>query len=377
MARRANGEGSLFRRKDGTWSAELSYRDDYGTLKRRTVYGRTQAEVRANIRDARERIESGAPVKDASMTVSAWLEDYISKSLAASDRKQATKDLHATLARTHLVPTVGMIPLGRLRPSDVEALIVIKRDAGLSGSTIRTIYTVLRSALDIAARDGLIRSNPAAAVRRPGVERKDAPHLTAEQAQVLLEAIKGDRLESLFRVMLATGLRRGEALGLHWSDVDLDAALLRVRWTLSRTSQGLRLDEPKTDKSRRTVPLPRSAVEALRAHWTRQLEEQLGAAGVWQDHGLVFTTEIGTPLEPRNVLRRFELLAERAGLRGVTLHTLRHSAASFLLAAGTHTKVVQEHLGHSSYAITADIYSHVGPAQQREAADRLDEALRW
>ncbi len=242
MARRANGEGSLFRRKDGTWSAELSYRDDYGTLKRRTVYGRTQAEVRANIRDARERIESGAPVKDASMTVSAWLEDYISKSLAASDRKQATKDLYATLARTHLVPTVGMIPLGRLRPSDVEALIVIKRDAGLSGSTIRTIYTVLRSALDIAARDGLIRSNPAAAVRRPGVERKDAPHLTAEQAQVLLEAIKGDRLESLFRVMLATGLRRGEALGLHWSDVDLDAALLRVRWTLSRTSQGLRLD---------------------------------------------------------------------------------------------------------------------------------------
>jgi integrase len=377
MAKRANGEGSIFRRKDGTWSAELSYRDDYGTLKRRTVYGRTQAEVRAKFRDARERIESGAPVKDASVTVAAWLEDWITKSLAASDRKQATKDLYATLARTHLAPTVGTIPLGRLRPSDVEALIVTKRDAGLSGSTIRTIYTVLRSALDIAARDGLIRSNPAAAVRRPGVERKDAPHLTAEQAQALLEAIKGDRLECLFRVMLATGLRRGEALALHWSDVDLDAGLLRVRWTLSRTSQGLQLDEPKTDKSRRTVPLPRSAIETLRAHRTRQMEEQRTAAGAWQEHGLVFTTEIGTPLEPRNMLRRFEILAERAGLRGVTLHTLRHSAASFLLAAGTHTKVVQEHLGHSSYAITADIYSHVGPAQQREAADRLDQALRW
>jgi len=377
VARRANGEGSIFRRKDGTWSAELSYRDDYGTLKRRTVYGRTQAEVRAKFRDARERIESGAPVKDASMTVAAWLEDWITKSLAASDRKQATKDLYATLARTHLAPTVGTIPLGRLRPSDVEELIVTKRDAGLSASTIRRIYTVLRSALDIAARDGLIRSNPAAAVRRPGVERKDAPHLTAEQAQALLEAIKGDRLECLFRVMLATGLRRGEALALHWSDVDLDAGLLRVRWTLSRTSQGLQLDEPKTDKSRRTVPLPRSAIETLRAHRTRQLEEQRTAAGAWQEHGLVFTTEIGTPLEPRNMLRRFEILAERAGLRGVTLHTLRHSAASFLLAAGTHTKVVQEHLGHSSYAITADIYSHVGPAQQREAADRLDQALRW
>ncbi len=377
MARRANGEGSIFRRKDGTWSAELSYRDAYGTSKRRTVYGKTQAEVRAKFRDARERIESGAPVKDASMTVAAWLEDCITTSLAASDRKQATKDLYATLARTHLVPTVGTMPLGRLRPSDVEALVVTKRDGWLSGSTIRTIYTVLRTALDIAARDGLIRSNPAAVVRRPGVERKDAPHLTADQAHALLEAVRGDRLESLFRVMLATGLRRGEALGLHWSDVDLDARLLRVRWTLSRTSQGLQLDEPKTDKSRRTVPLPRSAIEALRTHRTRQLEEQHTAAGAWQEHGLVFTTEIGTPLEPRNVLRRFEVLAARAGLRGATLHTLRHSAASFLLAAGTHTKVVQEHLGHSSYAITADIYSHVGPAQQREAADRLDQALRW
>jgi integrase len=377
VARRANGEGLIFRRKDGTWSAELSYRDDYGTLKRRTVYGRTQAEVRAKFGDARERIESGAPVKDASMTVAAWLEDWITKALAASDRKQATKDLYATIARSHLVPTLGTIPLGRLRPSDVEALIVAKRKASLSASTVRTIYTVLRAALDIASRDGLLRSNPAAAVRRPGVERKDAAHLTAEQAQALLEAIRGDRLETLFRVMLATGLRRGEALVLHWSDVDLDAGLLRVRWTLSRTSKGLQLDEPKTDRSRRTVPLPRSAIEALRAHRTRQAEEQLAAADAWLDNGLVFTTEIGTPLEPRNVLRRFELLAQRAGLSGVHLHTLRHSAASFLLAAGTHTKVVQEHLGHSSYAITADIYSHVGPAQQREAADRLDQALRW
>ncbi|MBM7804509.1 integrase [Geodermatophilus bullaregiensis] len=177
--------------------------------------------------------------------------------------------------------------------------------------------------------------------------------------------------------MLANGLRRGEALALHWSDVDLKAGLLRVRWTLSRTSRGLQLDEPKTDKSRRTVPLPRSAVETLQAYRTRQLEEQRTAVGACQEHGLVFTTEVGTPLEPRNVLRRFEVLAEQGGLRGVTPHTLRHSAASFLLAAGTYTKVVQEHLGHSSYAITADIYSHVGPAQQREAADRLDQALRW
>ncbi len=377
MAKRANGEGSIFKRADGTWSGELSYRDDDGRSKRRTVYGGTQVEVRRKHDDLRDRLAAGAPLKDATMSLAAWLDDWTTKALPASDRKQATVDLYANIARKHLVPALGSRALDRLRPSDVEALIVAKREAGLAPSTVRTIYTVLRAALDVAVRDGLLRKNPAVVVKRPAVDRKDAAYLTADQAQRLLEAITGDRLEPLFRLMLATGLRRGEALALHWTDVDLDGARLRVRWTLTRTSKGLQLSNPKTDKSRRTVPLPRTTVETLRAHLTSQAEERLAAAEAWHERGLVFTTEIGTPLEPRNVLRRFDQLAQRAGLTGVHLHTLRHSAASFLLAAGTHTKVVQEHLGHSSYAITADIYSHVGPELQREAADRLDQALRW
>ncbi len=377
MSKRGNGEGSIFRRADGKWSAALSYKDVHGQSKRRTLYGRTQAEVRAKLREARERVEAGAPVKDASVTLTAWLEDWTAKALEVSDRKRATKDLYATVARKHLAPTLGHLPLERLRPSDVEALIVSRRAAGLSASTVRTIYTVLRSALDVAVRDGLLRSNPAAAVRRPAAERREAAYLSATDAQTLLAALRDDRLEALFRLLLATGLRRGEALALHWADVDLDGAGARVRWTLGRTSRGLELGEPKTERSRRTVPLPRSTVETLRAHRTRQLSERLAAGPAWQDRGLVFSTEVGTPLEPRNVLRRFDALAAQAGLEGVTLHTLRHSAASFLLAAGTHTKVVQEHLGHSSYAITADIYSHVAPTQAREAADRLDEALQW
>jgi integrase len=377
MAKRANGKGSIFRRKDGTWSAEVSYRDDDGRHKRRTVYGRTQAEVRAKLDEIRERLDAGAPIKDATMTLAAWLDDWTTKALPASDRKQATVDLYATIARKHLVPVLGSRPLDRIRPSDVEALIVAKREAGLAPSTVRTIYTVLRGALDVAVRDGLLRRNPATAVKRPTVDRRDAAYLTVEDAQLLLEEMRGDRLEPLFRLMLATGLRRGEALALHWRDVDLDAGMLRVRWTLTRTSRGLQLGEPKTDKSRRAVPLPRSAVETLKGHRARQEDERRTASDTWREHGLVFTTEIGTPLEPRNVLRRFEQLAERAGLNGVHLHTLRHSAASFLLAAGTHTKVVQEHLGHSSYAITADVYSHVTPTQAREVADRLDEAIQW
>jgi integrase len=377
MAKRANGEGSIFKRADGSWSAELSYRDEHGAAKRRTVYGKTQTEVRAKMAQLRKRLDAGDPIKDTTMTAAAWLDDWISKALPASDRKQATIDLYTSIARKHLVPVLGGRRLDKIRPSDVEALIVAKRQAGLAQSTVRTIYTVLRSALDIAVRDGLLARNPAAAVRRPAVDRQDASYLSVDQAQRLIEEMRGDRLESLFRLMLATGLRRGEALALHWSDIDLDTAMLRVRWTLTRTSKGLQLGEPKTEKSRRTVPLPRSTVDVLRAHQSRQTADRLQAAEVWQDSDLVFTTEIGTPLEPRNVLRQFDKLARRAGLRNVHLHTLRHSTASFLLAAGTHTKVVQEHLGHTSYAITADIYSHVAPEQRREAADRLDEALDW
>lgn len=377
MTKRANGEGSTYKRADGSWAGALSYKDAAGVGKRRTVYGRTQAEVRAKLKDAQQRLDAGQPVKDAASTVAAWLDDWQTKALEASDRKQATKDLYRTVVRKHLVPALGGLSLDRLRPSDVEALVVSRREAGLSDSTVRTIYTVLRAALDVAVRDGLVRSNVAAAVKRPTVERRDASFLTAQQAQRLLEVIRGERLEVLYRLMLATGLRRGEALALHWRDVDLEAGVLRVRETLSRTSRGLELGEPKTDKSRRTVPLPHSATVALRGHRSGQAAQRLAVGPAWSDTGLVFTTEVGTALEPRNVLRRFQVLMTRAGLEHVSLHTLRHSTASFLLAAGTHVKVVQEHLGHSSYAITADIYSHVTPTQAREAADRLDEAIQW
>lgn len=362
---------------DGIWTASLSYRDAQSESKRRVVYGKTQAEARSKLRDVRQRLDVGAPVKDAKTTVAAWLADWTAKALLASDRKQATRDLYATVARVHLVPTLGHLALDRLRPSDVEALVVAKRQEGLSGSTVRTIYTVLRAALDVAVRDGLVRTNVAAAVKRPVAERREAVYLDAAQAQRLLEALAGERLEPLFRFLLGTGLRRGEALALRWADVELEAAVVRVRGTLGRTSTGLAVGEPKTEKSRRTVTLPRSSVEALRAQRVRQVEDQVRAGRSWSDEGFVFTTEVGTLLEPRNVLRRFQQLAAKAGLEGAGLHTLRHSAASFLLAAGTHTKVVQEHLGHSSYAITADIYSHVAPAQAREAADRLDAALDW
>jgi integrase len=382
MSKRANGEGGIYRRaSDGRWVGALTYVDDQGKRRRHVFYGQLRREVAAKLEEARNRLAADEPVKDARLTVAMFVQDWIEKALPASQRKATTQDNYAIIARTHLVPApFGAITLDKLRPSNVEALLTIKRQAGLSDSTVRLIYTVARAVLDTAVRDGLVRRNAAAVVKRPTIKRSEARYLTVAEVGRLLEAARGDRLEPLIVLMLGTGMRRGEALALHWSDVDLAAGHVRVRWALSRVGHDLVFDEPKTERSRRFVPLPSPVAAALKMHRSGQVAERL-AALVWQPweghDDLVFPTQIGTPTDPRNALRAFAGIGERAGLSGVGLHTLRHSAASALIASGAHIKVVQELLGHSSYGITADIYSHVAIEQQREAAERLGEAFPW
>jgi integrase len=374
---------SIYRRaSDGKWVGTLDLgRDAKGRRRRHVVYGQLRREVVAKLEDARHRLAADEPVKDARVTVAMFVEDWIRKALPASGRKATTQANYATIARAHLVPSpFGTLTLDKLRPSDVEALLVAKRDAGLSDSTVRLVYTVARAVLEVAVRDGLVRRNAAAVVKRPTIKRSEARYLTAAEVGRLLTAAKGERLEPLIVVMLGTGLRRGEALALHWADVDLAAGHVRVRWTLSRVGHDLVFDEPKTERSRRFVALPSPVVDMLRHHRASLLAERLAAVvwAPWDGHeDLVFPTQIGTPTDPRNALRAFASIAERAGLVGVGLHTLRHSAASALIASGAHIKVVQEMLGHSSYGITADIYSHVAVEQQREAAERLGEVFPW
>lgn len=376
--RRGNGDGSFYRRRDGKWVGALSYLDPDGRRRRHVVYGRTKAEVRAKIGSAEDRLEAGAPIRDATATLAAVVERWIVTSLAASDLRTTTRENYATVARKHLAAApVGNIRLDRLRASDVEKLLARMRDGGLAASTRRSVHARLHAVLESAVRDGLVARNVAAAVKRPAPERQEARYLTPDEVKRLLEAAVDDRLLPLFVLLLGTGLRRGEALALRWSDTDLDAGLVRVRGTLSRVAEGLVRTEPKTDRSRRDVPLPDPVVAVLRQHRAGQAQERLHAGSAWVDSGLVFTTPRGTPLDPRNAFRAITEAAARAGLSGVGLHTLRHTAASALIASDVHMKVVQEILGHSSYAFTADIYAHVAPAQQRDAATRLAAAYGW
>lgn len=395
MARNSNGEGSIYpwkrAGKPAGYKGAISYRDENGDSKRYVAYGRTRKDVKDKLDKARERLNEGAPVRDSKQSVGEWLTYWRSTGLAASNRKETTKVLYGGLARKHLEPApFGTIRLDLLKASDIDALLLRLRQQmkaakgsnliteqvrALSDSTIFNIYTVLRAALDGAVRDGLIARNVAAAVDRPMVPRKEAKHISAADTSKLLAAAQGLRYRSVLVLIAGTGLRRGEAVATSWSSVDLEAGTLRVEATLNRVGHDLLITEPKTDRSRRMVPLSPAMVAVLKTHKAQQAVERLRAGNQWTDTGLVFATELGTAVDPRNILRTVELAAKKAGLEKIGVHTLRHSAATAWFESGIHIKAVSDLLGHSSISITGDIYGHTSDDTARRAIDGLSGAL--
>jgi integrase len=309
------------------------------------------------------------------MTVAEWLAVYLEQ-VARPKVRPRTLDLYASNIDRHIVPAIGRYRLDKLRPAHLVALYNTKAAEGLSGASLRHIHAVIRRALNVAVRWQLIAVNPATLVDAPqGVQHEISP-LTVVEARRLIEAAEGDRMRARWLVGLALGLRQGEALGLRWEDVDVDARLLRVRRALQRRrGGGLVFAEPKTQRSKRVIPLPAQLVAALEDHHDQQARERAVAGSLWRDSGCVFTTPVGTPVDPRNDFREFRKLLARAGLPPVRLHDLRHTAASLLLAQHVPARVVMEILGHSQIALTMNTYSHVAPEVSREAADRMARAL--
>ena len=271
-------------------------------------------------------------------------------------------------------PKLGGTPLTRLRAGGVERVMADMMAAGRSASTARAARTTLRRALKDAQRDGLVLPNAAALARPPRVDRSEPRALTVDETHRLLAATQDHRFGPLYALLLGTGLRLGEALGLAWSDTSADS--LTVRRSLARADgKGYALAEPKTRRSRRTVMLPTIAREALARQRERQDQAKGAAGSAWQDRdGLVFTDAIGRPLSPTVVSHGFREVADALGLP-VRLHDCRHTYASTLIQAGVPLKTVSEALGHSSIAITADVYAHLADSSRREAADAMDRAL--
>jgi integrase len=369
-----NGEGGITHHKgSGLYMARYTVQTPTGP-KRKTLYGKTRREVDQKLTKAKANRDDGLVFDADNLTVGRYLQRWLTDSVRDTV-KATTYESYERLIRLHLVPTLGRLKLKNLTTTHVRGLYREKLDHGLSPTSVQRVHALLHKALKQAVHDGLVPRNITETVKAPRQSRKEISTLTREQARHFLNTAKGDRLAALYLLAIHTGLRQGELLGLKWNDVDLDRGTLQVRRILSAAKEGPTFTTPKNNKGR-SVRLTTQAVQALRDHRTRQAEEKLKHDGRWQDHSLVFTTLVGTPLNRHNVFSRsFKPLLRDAGLPNIPFHGLRHSFATLMLAGGEHPKVVQEMMGHSGIRVTMDFYSHVLPDMQREAVDRLGVML--
>jgi integrase len=346
--------------------------------KYRYIYGKTRKAVAERLTKAMADRDGGLVFEAGNITVGEYLERWLTDCVRDTV-KESTYSSYTRLAEKHAIPDLRRTKLKTFNAAHVRALFREKLDSGLSARTVQYLRFILRKAMDQAVTDGLIPRNPVLAVKSPQVRREEIKPLSQAKTRAFLQAVSEseDRLEALYILAVHCGLRQGEMFGLKWEDVDLDARTLQVRRTLARVEDGEPIfTTPKTTKSRRQVRLTTGAMFALKAHRKQQLEQQMEYAGIWEDHGLVFTSEVGTPLNRHNVAQRsFKPLLKRAGLRDIRFHDLRHTCATLLLSRGQHPKFVQELLGHSTIAITLDTYSHVLPGMGDGLADAMDDAL--
>ena len=363
MGKRGNGEGSIYRRMNGTWAAQYTVWTAEGR-KRRSVAGKTRAEVSRKLTEAMANRGGGLVYEAGKLTVGEYLERWLVDSVKGTV-KETTYANYAYIARVHVSPALGRVKLTSLTPAHVRGVYGEKTQSDLSPATVKKMLVVLRKALSQAVSDGLIPRNAADGVKPPRVSApgEEIKPLNSEECATFLAASHGERLEALYVLAVHCGLREGELLALRWEDADLEAAkpTLLVRRTLTRGEDGrgwVVCASTKSGKGRR-VRLTQRAATALKDHRKRQLEERRRLAGLWQDQGLVFAGETGSLLNPSNLRNRsFKRIKARAGVwEDLRFHDLRHMCATLLLNEGVNAKVVSEMLGHTSITITLNTYS--------------------
>jgi len=383
--RRGNHEGSIVRRDDGRSMAMMTIGRDpaTGKLQRMALYGKTRQEVAEKLSQALSDRSRGTFVAPHKVTVGEWLDTWL-RDYKRPKLRPISYDSYEMLIRIHLKPALGHLPVKDLRPDQVQRLYNQKREEGLSARTIRYMHTVLHAALKQALKNQLVVRNVSEAAELPSGKPRMMRPLTLEQVQTFLATVRDDRLFAAVFLALGTGLRRGELLGLRWQDLDLDAGVLHVRQTLVRVcnhDEGDRktrliFQEPKTEQSRRAIPVPSDIIDALRRHKAQQAQERLLMGEAYEDQGLVFCQANGHPIDPRNFTRHFEKLLRQAGLPHIRFHDGRHTFATLMLELGEAPKTVQTMLGHTKISTTLDIYSHVSLDLEKKAVARLNAILR-
>jgi len=360
MKRRGQGEGSIRERSSGRWEAR--YRASDG--RPRSIYTTTRREAVEQLRAALAQREQGIRPPDTRLTVGTFLADWLDAQRQLI--RPRTHESYSAAVRLYILPAIGGIPLAKLQPEHVARMVTALSARGtLSPTTVRYAYSVIRTALGQALRQGKVIRNVATLTDPPRKQGREMHPLTRDEARALIEGTQADPRHALYVTALGTGLRQGELLALRWQDLDLEAGTLTVRHTLQRFTH--ELVEPKTDRSRRTLRLPRQVAGALIAHRDRQPIVPMSR--------LVFTTPAGTPLHAVNVTLSLQRTLRRLGLPQRRFHDLRHSFATLAIEAGEDLATVSRALGHTSVATTADIYMHVTPAMKDRLAARMDAVL--
>lgn len=369
--------GSVLKRGK-TWSCVLYLgRDNDGRKRQKWVGGfRTRKAAEGALSEALERVRTGTWADPGRQTVGEFLEDWLT-AVTPSLRPSTAESYEQTL-RGWVIPRIGGVKLSALTAARLSALYgeLLKsgrRDGkgGLSARSVAYAHRIIVHALKDAVAWGLLARNPAAHVDAPRAGSSEMHVWSQTEVQRFLSFVADDRLYALWAVLLATGLRRGEALGLRWDDVDFERRRLSIQRAVVVVGYGVQVAEPKTARGRRSVSIDPTTAAVLGAFRKRQVEERLAWGPAWQDTGYVFTSEDGRLLHPQQVTVTFKRRAREAGLPPIRLHDLRHTAATLALTAGIHPKVVSERLGHASIGITLDTYSHVGEGLQEEAASKV------
>lgn len=374
MSRNANGEGSIWLRKDGRWCAAAYLPVLTGGRRRIVAYGRTRAEAKGKLRDLLDKAARNIPATPANLTVADYLTEWLTH--IRQHVRPSTYAGYESNIRLHLIPRIGKRRLAKLSARDIRLMVDKMRADGRKPRSIQYVHATLRAALEHAYREELVPRNVAKIVRvEQPVPLKPRDPLSVDEARKLLDMVKDHRCRALWVLLIMLGLRRSEICGLRWEHVNFENATLRIEQSVQRVDGKLRELPTKTRRSTRTVPLPARCLYALADHHSA-LQAAAGQPGrPWRPTGYVFATGNGTPLEPRNLTRMWTQLCDHLGIRRVPLHALRHTCVSLLLTLGIHPRIVMEIVGHSTIEMTMNTYGHVNINTQRTALDQLDDEL--
>ena len=375
--RRANGDGTITRRRNGLWQGAVFVSTSHGVRRREYVYGRDRHQVRTKVAVLVAREAAGVPTPHERWTLASYLEYWLEE-VVRPTRAPMTYQGYESVVRRHLIPVIGHRPLARLSTRDVRRVLAQVRTSGATPRTVQWVHAVLRTALTAATREEITTRNVAMLVHTPTVVSRAGRALTATETRQILHTASTDRLYAVYVLAAHLGMRRAALLGLRWVDVDLDLDVhggrLEVVHSLQRVNGQLTLVPPKTPTSHRTLPLPAPVITALAEHRAGQAAEQLAAGDEWVDTGLVFCTPTGGPLHP-DALRRSWTHIRRAVQGPLRFHDLRHTCLTLLLEERTPPHVVQQIAGHAALYATMTIYAHASTEQRRAALDRLGDKL--